>query len=117
MEVEAPQLSLEEQHARDRVWEAAVEANPCLFDGPVAACAGLETDGAHGLILSWARVTYRHFALRRVPGNASWLPSLFMDVVQPTDDGRILVGRGSSSTAAPGRQPPRRAGGSFPAVP
>ncbi|MET9375145.1 NUDIX domain-containing protein [Streptomyces sp. NPDC002992] len=48
-------------------------------------------------------MTYRHYALRRVPGNTAWLPSLFVNVVQPTDDGRVLVARMSSSTAAPGR--------------
>jgi 8-oxo-dGTP pyrophosphatase MutT (NUDIX family) len=47
-------------------------------------------------------VTYRHYALRRVPG-ATALPSLFVNVVQPTDDGRVLAARMSPSTAAPGR--------------
>lgn len=85
------------------MWEKAVRANPSLFDGPVVACAGMEWDGAHCLVLSWARVTYRHYALRRVPGATSWLPSLFVNVLQPTDDGRALVARMSVSTAAPGR--------------
>ncbi|MEV4011646.1 NUDIX domain-containing protein [Nonomuraea angiospora] len=101
-EVEAPRLSPGEELARDHVWNEAVKANPSLFDGPVVACAGVEWEGPHSLVLSWARVTYRHYALRRVPG-ASWLPSLFVNVVQPTDDGRVLVARMSSSTAAPGR--------------
>jgi 8-oxo-dGTP pyrophosphatase MutT (NUDIX family) len=47
-------------------------------------------------------VTYRHYALRRVPG-ATALPSLFVNVVQPTDDDRVLAVRMSPSTAAPGR--------------
>ncbi|MFC0843453.1 NUDIX hydrolase [Streptomyces noboritoensis] len=80
----------------------AVRANPALFDGPVVACGGLEWAGPRILRLSWVRVTYRHYALRRVPG-ASALPSLFVNVVQPTDDGRVLVARMSPSTAAPGR--------------
>ncbi|MGW6503877.1 NUDIX domain-containing protein [Nonomuraea angiospora] len=101
-EVEAPRLSSGEELARDRVWIEAVKANPSLFDGPVVACAGVEWEGPHSLVLSWARVTYRHYALRRVPG-ASWLPSLFVNVVQPTDEGRVLVARMSTSTAAPGR--------------
>ncbi|MEV5708644.1 NUDIX domain-containing protein [Actinoallomurus sp. NPDC052274] len=62
----------------------------------------MERDGPRGFVLSWARVTYRHYALRRVPGNTSGLPSLFVSVVQPTEGGRVLVGRMSSSTAAPG---------------
>ncbi|MEJ8657600.1 NUDIX hydrolase [Streptomyces sp. MS1.AVA.4] len=102
-EAEAPRLSPEDEVARDHVWNQAVQANPSLFDGPVVACAGLEWEEPHSLVVSWVRVTYRHYALRRVPGNASWLPSLFVNVVQPTDDGRVLVARMSSSTAAPGR--------------
>ncbi|MFE5488964.1 NUDIX domain-containing protein [Streptomyces virginiae] len=100
-EEEEPRLSPSDEAARDRVWEKAVQANPALFDGPVVACAGLEhTDLV--LRLSWVRVTYRHYALRRVPG-ATALPSLFVNVLQPTDDGRVLVARMSSSTAAPSR--------------
>ncbi|GAA0916152.1 hypothetical protein GCM10009560_11100 [Nonomuraea longicatena] len=102
-ESEAPPLSPEDRAARDRVWTAATSANPTLFDGPVVACAGVEWEGPRDLVLFWARVTYRHYALRRVPGCRSWLPSLFVNVVQPTDDGRMLVARMSSSTAAPGR--------------
>ncbi|MBG0818693.1 NUDIX domain-containing protein [Planomonospora sp. ID82291] len=102
-EVAAPRLSPEDELARDRVWDAAVQANPNLFDGPVVACAGLEREGPRSLVLTWARVTYRHYALRQVPGATGWLPSLFVNAVQPTDDGRVLVARMSSSTAAPGR--------------
>lgn len=36
MEVDAPQLTADEEAARDRVWDAVVKANPGLFDGPVA---------------------------------------------------------------------------------
>ncbi|MFI0715085.1 NUDIX domain-containing protein [Streptomyces inhibens] len=46
---------------------------------------------------------HRHYALRRVPGNTVWLPSLFVNVIQPTDDGCVMVARMSPSTAAPGR--------------
>lgn len=101
-EAEAPPLSPEDESARDRVWDRAVQATPTLFDGPVVACAGLGWAGPRTLRLSWARVTYRHYALRRVPG-ATALPSLFVNVVQPTDDGRVLAARMSPSTAAPGR--------------
>jgi 8-oxo-dGTP pyrophosphatase MutT (NUDIX family) len=88
--------------ARDRVWDRAVQANPTLFDGPVVASAGLGWAGSRTLILSWVRVTYRHYALRWVPG-ATALPSLFVNVVQPTHDGRVLAARMSQTTAAPGR--------------
>jgi len=97
-----PPLRPQEVQARDRVWDMAVRANPTLFDGPVVACGGLERTDPLTLRLSWVRVTYRHYALRRVPGAAA-LPSLFVNVVQPTDDGRVLAARMSPSTAAPGR--------------
>jgi 8-oxo-dGTP pyrophosphatase MutT (NUDIX family) len=102
-EAEPPQLSAADIVARDRAWNKAVEANPSLFDGPAVACAGMQWEGPGDLVLSWARITYRHYALRRVPGNTSWLPSLFVNVVQPTDDERVLAARMSSTTAAPGR--------------
>ncbi|MBL1086835.1 NUDIX hydrolase [Streptomyces actinomycinicus] len=37
------------------------------------------------------------------PVHAVSAPSVFVSVAQPTDDGRLLVGRMASSTAAPGR--------------
>ncbi|MGX6739053.1 hypothetical protein [Streptomyces peucetius] len=92
VEVDAPPLSAEDESARDRVWSPAVQGNPTLFAGPVVACARLGWIGPHALRLSWARVTYRHYALRRVPG-ATALPSLFVNVVQPTDDGRVPAAR------------------------
>ncbi|MEU6081246.1 NUDIX domain-containing protein [Streptomyces sp. NPDC047108] len=101
-ETAPPLVPPEHRAAMDRVWDDAVRANPSLFDGPVAACTGLDADGAGRLTISWARTTYRHRALRRVPG-AAFLPSLFVGVLQPDDDGRLVVGRGSPSTAAPGR--------------
>lgn len=100
-EVDAPAPSPAHRLARDRLWDRAVEANPALFDGPVAACAQSLWHG-QDLMLSWARVTYRHHALRRVPG-ASSLPSLFVNVLQRTTDGRMLVAQMSSSTATPCR--------------
>ncbi|WP_371674623.1 NUDIX domain-containing protein [Streptomyces sp. NBC_00289] len=102
VEVAAPSLEAAERAAMNRAWDDAVGANPSLFDGPVAVCAGLDRDGPRGLVVSWSRTTYRYFALRRVPGATS-LRSLFVSVVQPTDDGRVLVGRMSPSTSAPGR--------------
>ncbi|WP_344272638.1 NUDIX hydrolase [Streptomyces hebeiensis] len=101
-EAAAPPLPPRDAEARDRVWDTAVRANPTLFDGPVVACGGMEWTGPRVLCLSWVHVTYRHYALRRVPG-ANALPSLFVNVVQPTDDGRVLAARMSPATAAPGR--------------
>ncbi|MEU2428428.1 NUDIX domain-containing protein [Streptomyces sp. NPDC007861] len=102
IEAAEPPLPPQDAEARDRLWDMAVRANPTLFDGPVVACGGLERTGPRILRLSWVPVTYRHYALRRVPG-ATALPSLFVNVVQPTDDGRVLAARMSPTTAAPGR--------------
>ncbi|GII96718.1 NUDIX domain-containing protein [Sinosporangium siamense] len=103
VETAAPKVPLKHRLAMDRVWDEAVRVNPgSLFEGPVVACAGLERDEPCSLVLSWTRVTYRHYALRWVPG-AEALASLFVVAVQPADDGALLVGRMSSSTAAPGR--------------
>ncbi|WP_329046734.1 NUDIX domain-containing protein [Streptomyces sp. NBC_01422] len=101
-EADEPPLPPRDAAARDQVWDMAVRANAALFDGPAVACGGVEWTGPRILRLSWVRVTYRHYALRRVPG-ATALPSLFVNVVQPTDDGRVLAARMSPSTAAPGR--------------
>lgn len=103
VETAAPRLTPEERLAMDRVWDAKVRDNPSFFDGPVLVCAGARREGPDGLAISWVRTTYRHFALRRVPFSTSWLPSFFVSVLQPADDGRLLVGRMSNSTAAPGR--------------
>ena len=103
VESAAPRLTPEERLAMNRVWDELVRANPSFFDGPVVVCAGAEREGPYDLVVSWVRTTYRHFALRRVPGHASSMPSLFASVLQPADDGRLLVGRMSNSTAAPGR--------------
>ncbi|MFE3852256.1 NUDIX hydrolase [Streptomyces griseorubiginosus] len=102
VEVAPPALPAESRAAMNREWDEAVLANPALFDGPVVLCAGLSRDDGDALLVSWSRTTYRYFALRRVPG-ATALRSLFVSVIQPTDDGRVLVGRMSRSTAAPGR--------------
>ncbi|MEU6551516.1 NUDIX domain-containing protein [Streptomyces sp. NPDC046915] len=103
IETPPPELSAGERSAMDRVWEEAVRANPDLFDGPLAALTGLAWEEGHALVLSWTRATYRSRALRRVPGATARLPSLFVSVAQPADDGSLLVGRMAPWTAAPGR--------------
>jgi 8-oxo-dGTP pyrophosphatase MutT (NUDIX family) len=102
VEVAPPVLPAGTRAAMNREWDTAVLANPALFDGPVAVCAGLSRESPDTLLVSWSRTTYRHFVLRRVPG-ATALRSLFVSVIQPTEDGRVLVGRMSFATAAPGR--------------
>ncbi|MEU6340878.1 NUDIX hydrolase [Streptomyces sp. NPDC046977] len=99
VEVGTPELPEGVRSAMDRAWDAAVAAAPALFDGPVAACVGLARDAPDSLVLSWARTTYRRHVLRRFPGATGWLPSLFVAVLQPDEDGRLLVGRMAPWTA------------------
>ncbi len=98
VEVDAPVVSDEHAVERDRLWAEAEEANPALFDGPVVACADLRVHASGEVVVRWARVTYRHFALRWVTGARS-----LGSVSQPTTCGGVVVGRMSSSTAAAGR--------------
>ncbi|MFI9332143.1 NUDIX domain-containing protein [Kitasatospora sp. NPDC052868] len=103
-QVAIPSLSPEERAAMDRFWDEAVAQQPALFDGPAVACVGVEeqADGS-ALVLSWAPATYRYRALRRVEG-CSWLPaSIFVTVLQPVEDGGLIVGRSSGFTVHPGR--------------
>ncbi|MFE6866758.1 NUDIX hydrolase [Kitasatospora sp. NPDC057692] len=107
VEVPAPRLTAEERRERDRTWATMVLANPTLFDGPVVACAGTSWPRPGELHVFWSRVTYRHYALRQVMSSTAPTASLAVSVLQPTDDGRLLIGRMSPATAAPGRwQPP-----------
>jgi 8-oxo-dGTP pyrophosphatase MutT (NUDIX family) len=103
METDPPSLTDEQTAAMTRRWEEAVAANPALFDGPTVVCAGLERKDSDTLLLTWYRATYRLYVLRLDPVHAVSAPSVFVSVAQPTDDGRLLVGRMASSTAAPGR--------------
>ncbi|WP_329453482.1 NUDIX hydrolase (plasmid) [Streptomyces sp. NBC_01724] len=97
-----PELSVEHRLAMNRVWDETVEDNPSAFDGPAVACTGLDWEEPGTLVLSWARATYRYRGLRRVSGAPS-VSSVFVCVVQPTDDGSLVVGHMSSSTATPDR--------------
>lgn len=98
-----PPLTDEQTAAMTRRWEEAVAANPSLFDGPTVVCAGLERKDSETLLLTWYRATYRLYLLRLDPVHAVSAPSVFVSVTQPTDDGRLLVGRMASSTAHSGR--------------
>ncbi|MCX5380364.1 NUDIX domain-containing protein [Streptomyces sp. NBC_00091] len=103
VETTRPQLTAEQTAAMDRRWEEVTAANPDFFDGPVVVCAGLDWKDPHTLVLTWYRAAYRLYVLRRDPAQAVKAPSVFVTVAQPTDDGRLVVGRMASSTAAPGR--------------
>ncbi|MER7467866.1 NUDIX domain-containing protein [Streptomyces sp. NPDC097981] len=103
VETAAPRLTQEQSAAMDRMWDEMTTSNPSLFDGPVVVCAGVDWKDPHTLVLTWYRATYRLYVLRLAPVHAVAAPSVFVSVAQPTDDGRLLVGRMASSTAAPGR--------------
>ncbi|MFG2821691.1 NUDIX domain-containing protein [Kitasatospora sp. NPDC048365] len=103
-QVPVPRLSSEERAAMDRFWDEAVARQPALFDGPAVACIGVEAnDDDAALVLSWAPVTYRYRALRRIEG-CSWLPaSIFVTVLQPVEGGGLVVGRSADFTVHPGQ--------------
>lgn len=103
VEVEPPRLTEEQDAAMTRMWDETVAANPALFDGPTVVCAELEWKDPGTLLLTWYRATYRLYLLRLAPVHAVSAPSVFVTVAQPTDDGRLLVGRMAPPTAAPGR--------------
>ncbi len=101
-EVAIPTLSPEERQAMDRFWDESVAIQPALFDGPAVACIEVDASGGE-LVLEWARVTYRYRALRSVK-TCAWLPaSVFVTVLQPVEDGALIVGRSSATTSYPGR--------------
>jgi 8-oxo-dGTP pyrophosphatase MutT (NUDIX family) len=99
-EVPSPAFSPEILRAVDSTWEEMARANPSLFDGPVVLCSDLEYI-APRLAVSWSRATYRYRTVRQIRG-APALSSMFVCVLQPTVDGRLLVGRMSKSTSSPG---------------
>ena len=99
-EVAGPSLSNDILRAIDSTWHEAVRQNPTMFDGPVVLCADLR-DSSSGLEVAWCRATYRYRAVRQIPG-APALSSVFVCVLQPSSDGRLLVGRMSASTSSPG---------------
>ncbi|MGW4158220.1 NUDIX domain-containing protein [Streptomyces sp. NPDC004788] len=98
----APVLTPRERSEVDRIWAETTARNPAAFDGRVVASLGVERRGAEPLVVRWAAVSYRMRGLRslraaeRVPG------SVFVTVLLPAEDG-LVVGRGSTATAAPGR--------------
>jgi 8-oxo-dGTP pyrophosphatase MutT (NUDIX family) len=101
-ETAGPAVSPALQSFMDGAWDEAVRANRNLFDGPVVLCTELHQDSAGRLVVSWARATYRYRVLRQLP-DAPALSSVFVCVLQPTQDGRLLVGRMSRSTSSPGQ--------------
>jgi len=99
-EAPGPRLSPEILVKVDSAWDQMVARNPALFDGPVVLCNDLRQLSAQ-LEVSWSRAAYRYRTVRQIPG-APALSSMFVCVLQPTSDGRLLVGRMSASTSSPG---------------
>src|SRR5699024_3050510 len=99
-ETPGPEFSPELLSAMDSAWEEMVRVNPIIFDGPVVLCTDLSHNSPY-LKIDWSRATYRYRAVRQIPG-APALSSIFVCVLQPTSDGRVLVGHMSKSTSHPG---------------
>lgn len=97
-----PRLSPWEQQEVDRLWAHTTARNPTTFDGPLVTSLGLDRPGAGRLTVRWARMTYRHRALRQLRPAEDVPGSVFVTVLLPTEDG-LVVGRGSPTTDAPGR--------------
>ncbi|MEV5974090.1 NUDIX domain-containing protein [Streptomyces sp. NPDC051921] len=97
-----PSLTPEEGRAVDRLWARTTARNPETFDGPLVASLGIDRPAPGHTSVRWARTTYRHRELRRIRPAAEVPGSVFVTVLLPTEDG-LAVGRGSRTTAAPGR--------------
>ncbi|MEV0696142.1 NUDIX domain-containing protein [Streptomyces sp. NPDC050388] len=98
----SPVLSPWEQQEVDRLWAHTTAQNPATFDGPLVASLGLDRPDPGRLTVRWARMTYRHRALRHLRPADDVPDSVFVTVLLPTEGG-LVVGRGSPATAAPGR--------------
>lgn len=99
-EVPAPTFSPTILSAIDDAWNDMVRINPAIFGGPVVLCSALDYLSPH-LSIRWSRATYRYRTVRQIPG-APALSSIFVSVLQPTTDGRLLAGHMSQSTSSPG---------------
>ena len=102
VETAGPDLSPAMRSIIDSAWDEAVLANPALFDGPVVLRTKLDQAASGHLVVSWARATYRYRVLRQLQ-DAPALSSVFVCILQPTQDGRLLIGRMSNSTSFPGQ--------------
>lgn len=97
-----PTLSAWEQGEVDRIWQETTARNPAVFDGPLVGSLGVDLPMSCQLVASWARMTYRHRALRQLRPPEHVPGAVFVTVLLPTESG-LAIGRGSSTTATPGR--------------
>ncbi|MFD0373224.1 NUDIX hydrolase [Streptomyces sp. NPDC127114] len=101
VECPPPPLSADERREVDRRWAETRDRNPATFDGPLVAALGLDLSGSGRAVVRWARMTYRHRALRAIRPPEDVPGSVYVTVLLPTDEGLVL-GRGSRTTATPG---------------
>ncbi|MER6126459.1 hypothetical protein ABT173_28370 [Streptomyces sp. NPDC001795] len=103
-----PTLSAWEQGEVDRIWQKTTARNPAAFDGPLVGSLGVDLPTSGQLVASWARMTYRHRALRQLRPPEHVPGAVFVTVLLPTESG-LAIGRGSSTTATPGSAGPSQA--------
>ncbi|GAB6897665.1 NUDIX hydrolase [Kineosporia succinea] len=96
-EVPVPALAPHQEAALAERWGEGVHANPLMFDGPVVTVLGAEPDGRGGLLVRWARATYRRHLLREMP-EVTTPAFLFVATAQPTPAG-VVVGRTAAWTS------------------
>ncbi|MEU9294594.1 NUDIX hydrolase [Streptomyces sp. NPDC048266] len=101
-ELPAPALSPWERGEVARLWAETKARYPATFDGPLVASLGVDPPGPGPMLVRWARMPYRYRALRKLRAAHDVPGSVFVTVLQPTEHG-LAVGRGSPTTAAPGR--------------
>ncbi|WP_318210228.1 NUDIX domain-containing protein [Streptomyces sp. SJL17-1] len=97
-----PALTPWEQGEVDRLWADTKARTPTTFDGPLIASLGIDLPAPGVLVARWARLSYRHRALRVLRPPEDVPGSVFVTVLLPTERG-LVVGRGAPTTAAPGR--------------
>ncbi|WP_395366795.1 NUDIX domain-containing protein [Streptomyces sp. YH02] len=97
-----PALTPWEQGEVDRLWAETKAHTPTAFDGPLVASLGIDLPSPGVLVARWARLSYRHRALRVLRTAGDVPGSVFVTVLLPTERG-LVVGRGAPTTAAPGR--------------
>jgi len=97
-----PVLTPWEQAEVDRLWTVTKARNPATFDGPLVAGLGVDLSVPGVLVARWARLSYRHRALRVLRAAGGVPGSVFVTVLLPTERG-LVVGRGAPTTATPGR--------------
>lgn len=104
-QVEPAPYTATETESIARTWQAAREANPNLFDGPIVSVRKLGWEGTICRV-EWSAGKYSQYLWRYAPGPATgrrFARSLFTSVLPVTTDGRAILGRMAVTTSTPGR--------------